>query len=135
MVGHNSTCALPPSPRSYRVPEVAYAGPSSLFFSLPPALLHFLCLVVKADPTAKLVYNDNKVEGAGLPGRRSAKADAMYEMLKGELPAPQRSGLRAPSKRRGGASVRGPRNHSGGLLVLHGVLEAFLAGGAGMGRG
>ncbi|CAM9495504.1 unnamed protein product, partial [Hapterophycus canaliculatus] len=35
------------------------------------------------DPNAKLIYNDNKVEGAGLADGRSRKADAMYEMLKG----------------------------------------------------
>ncbi|CAM9241385.1 unnamed protein product [Ectocarpus fasciculatus] len=35
------------------------------------------------DPNAKLIYNDNKAEGAGLPGGRSQKADAMYDMLKG----------------------------------------------------
>eukprot|EP00903_Cladosiphon_okamuranus_P011673 g10979.t1 len=35
------------------------------------------------DPNAKLIYNDNKTEGAGLPGGRSRKADAMYDMLKG----------------------------------------------------
>eukprot|EP00953_Heterococcus_sp_UTEX-ZZ885_P016798 9429-Heterococcus_DN1.PRE.2 len=28
------------------------------------------------DPTARLIYNDNKVEGAGLPNNRSAKSDA-----------------------------------------------------------
>ena len=36
------------------------------------------------DPNAKLIYNDNKVEGAGLPDGRSVKADAMYDMLKGD---------------------------------------------------
>ncbi|CAN0537858.1 unnamed protein product, partial [Ectocarpus sp. 12 AP-2014] len=35
------------------------------------------------DPNAKLIYNDNKAEGAGLSGGRSRKADAMYDMLKG----------------------------------------------------
>lgn len=42
-------------------------------------------LTTQVDPNAKLIYNDNKVEGAGLPNGRSAKADAMYEMLKGEI--------------------------------------------------
>lgn len=44
---------------------------------------------MKIDPNAKLIYNDNKVEGAGLPGGRSRKADAMYDMLKGK-PRPRR---------------------------------------------
>lgn len=42
-------------------------------------------ITTQVDPNAKLIYNDNKVEGAGLPNGRSAKADAMYEMLKGKL--------------------------------------------------
>ncbi|CAM9283040.1 unnamed protein product, partial [Ascophyllum nodosum] len=37
----------------------------------------------QAHPNAKLIYNDNKVEGAGLSHGRSVKADAMYELLKG----------------------------------------------------
>lgn len=37
----------------------------------------------QVDPHVKLLYNDNKVEGAGLPDGRSAKSDAMYNMLKG----------------------------------------------------
>lgn len=41
-------------------------------------------LTMQVDPNAKLIYNDNKVEGAGLSNGRSAKADAMYEMLKGK---------------------------------------------------
>jgi endo-1,4-beta-xylanase len=35
------------------------------------------------DPTARLIYNDNKVEGAGLPNNRSMKADAMYTLVQG----------------------------------------------------
>lgn len=49
------------------------------------------CLGLKKqqiDPNAKLIYNDNKTEGAGLPGGRSRKADAMYDMLKGKPPPP-----------------------------------------------
>jgi endo-1,4-beta-xylanase len=38
----------------------------------------------EADPTAFLIYNDNKVEGCGLlPAERSRKADAFYKLLKG----------------------------------------------------
>ncbi|CAM9681294.1 unnamed protein product, partial [Discosporangium mesarthrocarpum] len=37
----------------------------------------------QVDPHVRLIYNDNKVEGAGLSGRRSAKADAMFELLQG----------------------------------------------------
>lgn len=37
------------------------------------------------DPNAKLIYNDNKAEGAGLSDGRSRKADAMYDMLKGAV--------------------------------------------------
>ena len=36
------------------------------------------------DPNAKLIFNNNEVEGAGLPHGRSVKADAMYELLKSE---------------------------------------------------
>lgn len=38
----------------------------------------------QVDPHAKLIYNDNKVEGAGLPNGRSLKSDAMYDLLKGK---------------------------------------------------
>jgi endo-1,4-beta-xylanase len=37
------------------------------------------------DPTARLIYNDNKVEGAGLANNRSAKSDAMYTLVQGML--------------------------------------------------
>ena len=59
-----------------------HTRPVLLFSSGRPCVL--LASGKKADPNAKLIYNDNKVEGAGLPGGRSVKADAMYEMLKGE---------------------------------------------------
>ena len=37
----------------------------------------------EADPDAFLIYNDNKVEGCGLPNHRSDKADGFYNLLKG----------------------------------------------------
>lgn len=43
---------------------------------------------MKIDPNAKLIYNDNKAEGAGLSDGRSRKADAMYDMLKGKPDPP-----------------------------------------------
>ncbi|CAM9162091.1 unnamed protein product [Choristocarpus tenellus] len=37
----------------------------------------------QVDPNVKLFYNDDKVEGAGLPDGRSDKADAMVKLLRG----------------------------------------------------
>ena len=76
----------------------AYGHHVSSFFCLAGAFISALfCLGLKKqqiDPNAKLIYNDNKTEGAGLPGGRSRKADAMYDMLKGKPSPPPLTSMR-----------------------------------------
>lgn len=69
-----------PTQGEFRSPHVFWQNTLGLSLSLSSCDFN-----AQIDPNAKLIYNDNKAEGAGLPGGQSRKANAMYDMLKGAV--------------------------------------------------